>query len=497
MFNLKIISTMVDSQTIDYVARNIASRMMERFKLDYATKPNKSLMKFGRGDKRIDYIHHIYLVQLASYALCDHPDRLVLVGDNDLRVFNGRFYERIQVKPDAFIREVVQEAFNLLEIGSIYIVHTPKEVSSKVKNSLMTNSKFRFEPTPDCVGFRNGIFDLNKRKLVEFSVNLRPAIVFDFDFNSQASDVLWPTKLQEILPNADCRDAFQQFIGSLLLDRSRYKIEYICYIVGDGANGKSVLADSISNLFGAQYISHFTPKQLFKNSDAQVNVAALSGKVLNVIGDLDNSTFSGGEFKNFVSGGKIQARRLFGDPIEVTPPPLLACANAIPDTDDDSEGHHRRQLKISTTTRKWGPSERDTNLTAKLAEDAVRQVMILWVFEGYYKVMSQGGEVRPADGILLLQEEQKRLSNNIRRWIAEDGLDAPDKVREWRTDQAWFNAYKSYLVRSGDGVAKPRPRVKEALVSIGGIAQRRNCTEGQGWGIWVGNVPNPKEIYKS
>ncbi|MBD5178113.1 MAG: hypothetical protein HDT00_00230, partial [Bacteroidales bacterium] len=434
------------------------------------------------------------MIDLFEQFLCLGADKRVLVGDDGatLYAYNGAFFEQIGVRAEKFMAELVKRTMRALRIGSLYVQSCPEKIARAVVSTLTSSDEYLYKPDRRYIAFQNGIFDLDSGKLKAFSIKYRPFIALDVDYGDERSlykelderyggswernpAKLWLRKIDEIIPNRDMQDAFQQFCGSLLIDRERVRVEYICYLVGSGSNGKSVVAGAIAGVFGDEFFSRFSLKQLFKDGDARVNIAALEGKICNLIGDLEaRDVRGGGDFKRAVSGEKFQGRRNYKDPITVQFPPLLCCTNELPESADDSWGYHRRQLPVYTTRRQWGEGDKDPMLTQKLTTADARRYIFTWIYEGYRKIMRNGGNIRLGEDVLRAQRVLQDHANSARSWWSDGGyvLVAEPQARRdprWRLQTELYAEYRAYVREQGYGAEMKAAEVYAMIKSHGAV----------------------------
>lgn len=437
-------------------------------KASYKTQSLKGLGKTGKmWSSWVDTL----MTDLFERHLCLDEERRVLVGADGgtLYAYNGRYYEQVDVKAEKFVAELAKRTMRLLDIGPMYVQGCPDKIARSVVNTLTSSDEYLYAPDRRYVAFNNCVFDLKDGKPREFSLRYRPFIALDIDYMDAEAAYkagvkeagvggnpcrLWDTKIREIIPNSDARDAFQQFCGSLLIDRDEVKIEYICYLIGPGSNGKSVAASAVAGVFGDRFFSRFSLRQLFKDSDARVNIAALEGKICNLIGDLEARDLGGGgDFKRAVSGEWFQGRKNYKDPVMVKFPPLLCCANELPQTSDDTWGHHRRQLPVYSTVRQWTEEDKDPMLTQKLTVPLARCYIFTWIYEGYRKIMRNGGnivlgaDVRAAQSRLMSRSSSGRCWWDDRGYVKAAPLQRADP--RWRPLAELYADYRAYAAECG------------------------------------------------
>lgn len=389
-----------------------------------------------------------------------------LMGKNGvLYVYNGRYYEQVTTK--TFLQVVIKHTLQKLGVGIVYQEFSHKKIADECLAGMENKKEGQFVPDRHYIAFNNGIFDVKRGCLVDFDMRYRTDLVLDIDYVPTATHALWETKLVEIIPNKSMRDAFQMFCGTFLIDRSKLKVEYICYLIGPGSNGKSVIAAAIASTFGNQYFGKFEPKQLLKTSDAMFNMASLDGKIGNFTDDLGKEDLSGGQFKRFVSGEEIPARHPFGRCVfNVAAPLMICCVNEMPATTDDSWGHHRRQLPIYSSSKVWGEKDKDPYLGSKLSVPEARMAIFNWIYEGYKKIIENGGNIDLGQEVIDAQIALRDDSNSARRWIRDMNyikVDNPiDRDVRWKYLSEWHSIYKRYCEDNGDH----SPQIAKSLTKL-------------------------------
>ena len=489
---------MNSSKIYEYLCQWLAETMQAEYTTwEIKGKKGNNLKGYGMIHSRRFPASENVLMSLVRNAVCYGKKRLFLFSEDGqtMYVFTGETFTPIEGRPNMFLKELIRRTFINLRIGIVYQTDTASIIARECIETLTSSDEYLYTPSRRYIAFTNGILDLEDKRLKAFNIRYQPYIMLDIPYGTIHGITSefdkkyglkrednparrWEWKIKEIIPNDDMRDAFQMFCGSLLLDREVCKFEYCCYLIGTGANGKSVLASAIAGVFGEQYFSRFTPKQLFKDSDARVNIAALQGKIANLVGDLDKADFAGGDFKRFASGEKFQGRRNYKDPIQVVAPPLLCCTNAMPESSDDSWGHHRRQLPIYTTTHQFTEEDKDPYLTQKLTSDESRSYIFAWIMEGYQKIISNGGNIKLGEDVLAAQRELRSNSNSARRWFRDYGYEAVEKPRDrderWRSVKDLYEEYVAYSNHCGYASPVKRHELTNMLKSNGVISCRKS-----------------------
>lgn len=399
--------------------------------------------------------------------------------DEDGRIFmyNGQYFEPIA---EEALQEIIVEVMERTDVGIVYQMNSAKSIKDFCKNKLVSDERCRFEPDRRWVVFTNGVFDTKTGDLVDFSVNYKTDIVMDYEFKPDLKSALWESFLEQTVPDENARETFHQFCGCFLANRKEYKIEHLCFVIGEGRNGKSVLCQAVVNVFAKEVASSYTPQQLFKSNGDQMayRIADVNGKIVNYCDDVTNSDFSGGELKSFVSGGEFTGRSPYSrKSTKLTKVPLmLCCANAIPPTTDDSDGFFRRFLIIDAPNQ-IDERDIDTNLVQKLSADDVKAAIFNWIYEGYKTFVENGGKIDVAKTVKDIVEQMKRNANSLRRWISEFNY-GPVKSKDrndpnWKSLKEICSMYSQYCADFGE-TPKARRAVTELLDKMGVPKERRS-----------------------
>lgn len=451
-----------------------------------AALENTSIAGAGLTDRNVNRLTESNIVRAFCRYVYDGVKSPLFLMDRTERLFafNGRHYEPAIYENLGIIVEHVMER---LGIQGIYQTYSAPLVTKRCWSGLMATNACRFVPDRRFVAFSNGILDLKKRRLEPFGEKRRTDIILDFPYMPGHSNALWSGKLAEIIPDPDMRNALQMFFGCLLLDRDEIKVEYICFLLGSGGNGKSVLVDAVINTFGGGLFSRFSPEQLFKSQQSMYHLAALEGKLANFCDDVSNKDFSGGDFKSFVSGAEFEARRPYGhNTFMVRAPFFICCANEMPPTTDDSDGFHRRILVITTCNRMWSGAEKDPRLGSKLKALEVRQAIFNWVLEGYYKVVECDGNIPLGESVIETQKVIREDSNSARRWIRDAGLvpAEPEKGYDgrWKKLTDLYAQYRDYCMENGERTPQKSSSLSKLFRTAGFKGERRST----GWWFCVG-----------
>ena len=438
--------------------------------------------KKGDGDNKVDKLKEAELCEAFDAYICGDADDdgcdFFKVEEGDvIYLFNGKNYEKID---DIRLRCIIKEVMVRRHVGVVYRRNSSEKIAKECKDSLLSTDRCRFEPDRRYIVFRNCVLDAMTSKVYEHSIKFKTDIVLDFDYDPDTRSALWDSLIVQTIPDDGMRMAFQEFCGGFLVDRRQFKIEYLCMLVGNGRNGKSVVTDAIANVFGDSLVSSYSPEQLFgSSSHCLYNLADINGKLANICDDLKNKDFSGGDFKQFISGHKFQARHIYGRPFVVSRIPLMICCmNEIPPTTDDTLGHYRRLLPILCPNQ-IADSEVDYELPSKLVQPEVKSAIFNWILEGYRQLVRNKGNITVCDSIKEIRDDIKSEANSARRWIKEMRLVAvePEGKNDprWKPMKEWMQEYQQYCKDYSESPSTPK-KVSKIFREMGFVWEERRDT---------------------
>ena len=439
-----------------------------------------SIEKSGLTDERVNKKTEAGIAIALRRYICgidgdEGNDFFKVDEDGILYAFNGRYFEPMM---EETLLEIIIEVLERCDVGIVYQTSSAKIIKDYCLNRLKGDERCRFVADRRYVCFQNGVFDLETMKLMPFDVKYKTDIVLDFDYLAGTRSALWDKVLAQTVPDENMRETLHQYCGCFLANRTEYKIEYICFVVGEGQNGKSIICKAIVNMLGPNVASSYSPEQLFKSSQMEYHLADVNGKIVNYCDEVSNKDFSGGDFKQFVSGGAFTGRHPYSRrPTKVDKIPLmLCCANKIPPTTDDTEGYFRRFLIILAPNH-IDDRDKDPMLEMKLKAPDVKAAIFNWVLDGYRTFIKNDGKIEIANSVKEVVDEMKANSNSLRRWIDTMGYVAAQpedrKAPGWKSLKEWVQLYKHYCDDWGE-TPRSRSAVTEQFKKMNAASERRS-----------------------
>ena len=230
------------------------------------------------------------------------------------------------------------------------------------------------------INLLNGTLDLNTMQLRDFDYKDFLTYQLPFYYDENASNELWNKFLDDVLPNKETQQTLQEVIGSIFI--KNIKLEYATFLYGNGANGKSVVIDVISEVLGYENVSFYSLDDLMQEHYR----ALIKDKLVNFGSENDTKKLESDTFKKLASNEPIGARQKYGKPfIMRNYARLIFAVNQMKLKEIEyTKGFFRRFLIIpfNVTIPK---EKRDKELTKKILQNPAG--VLNWIIQGAKKVL--------------------------------------------------------------------------------------------------------------
>ena len=194
--------------------------------------------------------------------------------------------------------------------------------------------------------FNNYILDFSGDEIAvmnpspEYFCNFR--LPYDYDENAECPE--FEKFLYDIFEDDEERvQLIQEIMGACLMYEKC--MQYLVIFLGNGSNGKSVLASTIRHMLGDVNVSAIALDKLSGDRFAKQN---LDGKLLNISSEIKSEKiYSTSDFKTLTGGDSVEVEKKFQNAYttEIYCKYILL-ANEMFQTDDNSEGFYRRLMII-------------------------------------------------------------------------------------------------------------------------------------------------------
>jgi len=381
---------------------------------------NVNLSSWGYGCLT-NYEGELYVYQQTHFVLFDKSNIYRMVKEN------GRIFD---LSPEDYLSSKFGE---LCEKQLLYSAAAPT-----------------MRPNDMClVNFQNGVYEFqsdgNSRKLLLEKPTYFFRYSLPFSYNPAAQCPKFDAFLKETLEEDQCIDVVYEFLGFPFCTPTEVmniSLEKMPLFYGSGANGKSVLFNVCSEMYGKDNVSYYGLHDVSTNKNTR---HALGGILVNWCSDADRRVQSG-PMKALISREPMSAEIKYGRTYTLTQPPaFMMNTNELPSANDNSDGWFRR-LDIIKFEKTIPTEKRDPKLATKLKSELAgifNKTMI-----GRCRLLYQG-QTKSAK-IAAANAEYETIENSAKAWIEATGM-----VRDDHSRIPFGDAYGDHVTWCANNSADP------------------------------------------
>lgn len=311
-----------------------------------------------------------------------------------------------------------------------------------------------FDADHDIVNFRNGLLNIKTREFAGHTSDYFSTNQLPYDYDPNATCPNFEAFLNDIFEGDQERvQLIRQILGYIWLKEIKIQKGFI--FLGNGSNGKSVLASVMQQLYGKTSMSS-TPLSIFER---RFGLQELPGKLLNISSENEfEKEFTTENFKQLTSGDLMSVEAKYRDSYTTTLyAKLVILLNRLMDSDDTSDGYFRRLVIIPFNKRyyelKQGeqPEEGISYMDVHLIDKLVAEISGIFNFslEGLHDLMEHDYQLVSSSVCDAVLEEYKKRQNPVMSFI-EDCIEFKEGGRIRRPDIR--PAYTTWYGQHGDGV---------------------------------------------
>lgn len=258
--------------------------------------------------------------------------------------------------------------------------------------------------------FRNGTLELVSGAFREHREADLCSIQADYDYDAEAYSARWIQFVEEVCEADERKQTLLQEVAGYVLFNN-CELQKCFFLLGDGANGKSVFLDVMSSVFGPGNVSNVEMSGLVEPFQR----IRLYSSILNISSETQTDV-KGAEaiFKQLVVGDKVNGCYKGRDFVEFrTRAKFISACNDYIKSRDVTTGFLRRVCFINFNARfvdEPGPGEykADRGLTARLLEDLPG--IFNWVYAGYKILRETRQFSEPMDQQSTMQDFNKDIN---------------------------------------------------------------------------------------
>lgn len=347
-------------------------------------------------------------------------------------------------------------------------------------------------PDPAIVVFRNCVFDMDSCLSHDFDSRYVAVTEVDYDFEPEAYPTQWQFFLDRVLPDERLQSILAQFLGAVFINRRMAKIEQMLVLLGSGANGKSVVFETVMGLFGRDNVSTFGIGSLIHGTESKRNIATINGKRLNYCSEIKTVNFGrdSDTLKTLVSGESTPARAMYGDNFMANDIPLLmANANRMPYLMDCSEAMRRRIIVLPFDVE-IPPSEQDKELSAKLRHEY--PAIFNWIMDGRKEFIRNKYCIKLTDELTAMMDEYQAESSTVMTFMLSNKYLCryPETSVEpvWVLSSRLFSEYTEWCM-ANNIAEQDREKINEfGRVLKGAGYKRKRTPDGVTYALYCDNI---------
>lgn len=384
------------------------------------SKIDSSLMPRSAVDKKsYDVLDKSTLMMKDAISKCSF-----YIYGGKMHFYNGMYYEELEHSEYEYILDAVMDkrgvpASEVFRSG-IYRACWRKVIGNNVERA-----------NKSLVCFSNGVVNLEDETPLLKPFNPRYPVFFmlPYPYNVKAVCPRWEKFLDEVLPDKTLQANLQEFLGLVFVSRSQAKVETMMWLHGNGANGKSVVFNTIMGVFGRRNVTNFDILDLTSGGQRERNIAHINGKLLNYCSDVDSKTIMSDSIKALISGEPMTGRPLYKESFTAYDIPLImGNTNRVPYFKDNSDAWLRRIRPIPFEVT-IPESKQDKTLSDVLTKEY--SGILNWILEGRKRIIEQGYHFTHSDRITAFLRSYKNMGNTVKQFEDFLGITpAPKKAFE-------------------------------------------------------------------
>lgn len=284
----------------------------------------------------------------------------------------------------------------------------------------------------------NGIFDLDTYQLLEHSPKYYTTIQIPIEYDTNAKMKYFPKFIDDITcSDEELKKVIQEMLGYCLT--SSVQAEKAFFFIGNGCNGKSVLAKIIQLLVGEGNYSNTTLSALSGN----FGLASLINSNVNIAAENNSARINSETFKALVSGDTVEVNRKYRDALSLALHTKLVCLfNELPECSDLSRGFYRK-VQVIPFKRTFSGKEIDVNMYEKLKTELAG--IFTWSIEGLKRLKENNYCFTECGVCNTALEEYKRELNPVATFF-EDCCVVDENEQVKRSDI--YSNYQTFCIKN-------------------------------------------------
>lgn len=290
------------------------------------------------------------------------------------------------------------------------------------------------------MNFKNGVLDLETMEVTPHSPEHGFTFVLNYNYDPRAECATWDKFMLDITENRPDLVSLLEEYGGYAIAGGDCLAQKALVLYGQGSNGKSVFAETIEQVLGAENTGHLMIHHLKQDQMR----SQLLHKPYNYSDEtLEHAFKNPGEFKSLVTGGMTTAKVVYKATFSFkNKAKFVILTNRLPDTNDSSDGLHRRLLIVQLTSQFKGAAD-NKMLRTILREKELAGICNRFI-EGYKRLIARQYNFDIPESVQALSESYMRDSNAVLRFFEECCEKTTDPYATV-SSQELYGEYRSWM----------------------------------------------------
>ena len=364
------------------------------------------------------------------------------VKNGQVYIFNGEYWHPIDAEViENFLGDVALKMGIPYTKAKHYVFRT--ELFKQFISSSFTTPKPK-DTNEVLVNLKNGTFavSLESQELRPFRKEDFMTYQLPFDYDSNAKASLFEKFLNRVLPDIEQQAILAEYLGYVFIKNNALKLEKFLILYGGGSNGKSVVFDVVSAVYGNENVSSYSLESL-TDSNGYFR-ASLVNKLLNYSSEISskmNSTI----FKQLVSGERVEARLPYGRPFHLDNyAKLMFNSNDLPRDAEHNWAFYRRFLILLFNVT-ISEEERDPELAKKIIATELPGVFN-WILGGLSRLL-QNKTFTPSREMKEMLDQYRVDSDSVLSFLDDESYEI--SIHHEMKLSLFYQDYTDYCKRSG------------------------------------------------
>lgn len=366
--------------------------------------------------------------------------QMVFHGDSFFRYLNGRYVVVSEIQMKQIIFSTIKDSYR-------------QSKSNEIQDSMIAQCLVDQMNIRNAVNCLNGTYDFESKSLLPHNPKDLFTTQIQAIYEPAAKCDRWRGFLSEILGDDTSKiDVFQEYAGYAL--NPNVNVEVILFLLGRGANGKSVSCDVLKNVIGAGNYDTISLDDL-KNKNY---IAELYGKLINISTESQTKAeVYESNLKRLASGEEIKVDRKFKHPFTFKSNcKHIYCLNNMPRISDRTDAFFRRVIPIPFNF-KVQSDKRILQLGLLIAQEEASGILN-WMIEGYERLSAQKWHFTQSKQISDLLAEYRRDNNNVISFVEEECTLTPGM---FLSNREAYARYQKWCKESGVQPIKRKSFISE------------------------------------